>query len=342
MSDYSSNATVPEIAARIRSAERIALLTHRRPDGDGMGSVLALQRGLTALGKEAEIYLMGSIEEALLVVAGATQYRRVEHDPPGDDHDLVIVTDTGAYGQLEPLVDWLRAHQANVVGIDHHTQGEEVAAMRLVDPAAASATMMLVPLFDELGIELTGGPGGIAEPLFVGLATDTGWFRFSNAGAEAFAVAARLLGCGVDKTRLYQLIEETYRPPRLGLEARALASLEYARSGSVAIMTLRRADFEATGGSHDLLTGIVNRPMVVGTVRISILLVELEASKTKVSLRGKPPRDGEPAEETDVNRLAALIGGGGHVFAAGATLRIGIDAARRRVRELVEHDRVMG
>ena len=82
---------------------------------------------------------------------------------PGDDYDLAIVTDTGAWSQLEPLGPWLQRHHDHVIGLDHHAHGDDVATMRLVDPSAASTTQLLVPLLDELGCELTGGIGGVAE-----------------------------------------------------------------------------------------------------------------------------------------------------------------------------------
>ena len=125
-------------------------------------------------------------------------------------------------------------------------------------------TQLLVDLMDELVIKLVGERGGVAEALFVGLATDTGWFKFQNADSEAFRVASRLLEVGVDKSRLYQVIEETAAPSRLALEARSLSSLEYYKDGSIAIMLLREEDFKATGGSLNDLTGLVNTPMQVG------------------------------------------------------------------------------
>ena len=238
MSDYCSTSTVEEIAGRIQAARRILLTTHAKPDGDGLGAALALARALRGGGPAADIYLMGPMESRLLEIAADTPFRMVEDHPPGDEHDLAVVLDTGAWSQLEPLAAWLRQRREDVVGIDHHVKGDDVAPMRLVEPTAASTTQMLVPVLEAMGCEITGGPGGVAEALFVGLATDTGWFRYSSADADVLRLAGRLMERGVDKTRLYQIIEETFRPERLALQARALTSLEYAQDGAVAIMTL--------------------------------------------------------------------------------------------------------
>ncbi|MHC5003749.1 MAG: DHH family phosphoesterase, partial [Planctomycetota bacterium] len=185
MSDYRTNATYPELAARLREAERVALITHERPDGDALGSVLALKRTLDRLGRASDVLLSGVLEEGLARVAEPTPLRQADRDPPGDDYDLVVVADTGAWSQVEAVADWLRPRHEQVIGFDHHRQGQPLAARRIVDAAAASTTVVLMPLIDELGVELTGEIGGIAEALFLGLATDTGWFRFSNADGPA-------------------------------------------------------------------------------------------------------------------------------------------------------------
>jgi len=344
--EYGSTATYADIARRIRSAARIAVVSHSKPDGDAVGSMLALKRAIDAMEdeqgesghKQVDMFLMGAIESNLLIVVGDTPYAQVEENPPGDDYDLILVVDTGAWSQLEPVESWLRRHHELVIGLDHHAWGDaDVASMRVVDASMASATQLLVPLLDELGCPLTGGVGGVAEALFVGLATDTGWFRHNNAGAEVFSVAARLLSHGVDKSRLYQILEETHRPQRLALEARALGSLTYVLDDTVAIMALGMQDFHITGGSLEDLTGLVNMPMVVGRIRISILLAQIEPGLTKVSFRSKPPIPGyEDDGFYDVNKLAQQFGGGGHVHAAGARIEKEIDDARAAIITAVE------
>ncbi|MHC5024261.1 MAG: DHH family phosphoesterase [Planctomycetota bacterium] len=332
MTDYASNTTYDGIAQRLTSAQRVLIMTHQKPDGDAIGSVLALQRALAGRGQVAEIFLLGPLEPCLETVIGATPFRLADADPPGDEYDVAVVLDTGAWVQLGALADWVRPRSERVLGIDHHPHGEDVASLRLVDPSAASTTQMLVELLDAMGCPLTGGPGGVAEALFVGLATDTGWFRYGNADAAAFAVASRLLEQGVDKSGLYQVIEESHRPARLGLEGRALSSLAYAGDGAAAVMVLRRSDFEATGGSLEDLTGLVNMPMIVGAVRVSILLVETAGGQTKMSFRSKPaPRDAGAAAAVDVNVLAQQFGGGGHVHAAGALVHRPLNEVRAQV-----------
>ncbi|MHC4141297.1 MAG: DHH family phosphoesterase [Planctomycetota bacterium] len=324
MSDYESTATVEQVARRINDARSLLLTTHVKPDGDGVGSALALSRALRARGSgvEPEIYLMGPLESRIRDLAGDTPYHMAGGRPPQDEYDVIMVLDTGAWTQLAPIADWLRQNRQRVVGIDHHAKGDD-------DPTAAATTQMLVPVLQAMGCEITGGPESVAEALFVGLATDTGWFRFPSAGAEALRMAAWLLERGVDKPRLYQVIEETFRPQRLALQARALASLEYALDGAVAIMTLRPEDFRETRGNMQDVSELVNTPMAIRTVRVSVLLAQTGAKGTKISFRSKPDISGVDNGATiDMNMLAQRFGGGGHVHAAGAHVEMDADRAK--------------
>ncbi len=334
---YDTNTSLTEIAQRVREAERIAVFAHTKVDGDALGSMLALKRAIEPLEKQVDIFVSGPAEPNLLSLAGHTPYRRVEEDPPGNDYDIALVVDTGAWSQLEPVQEWLKRHYDRLIIIDHHARGDgDIAPSRHVNPHKASTCQLILKLCDELGVPLTGGQSSVAEALFIGIATDTGWFRYDNAQQEVFTDAARLLGAGVDKSRLYQIIEETQRPHRLALEAKALASLQYACGGTVAIMAIGPDDFKTTGASVEDLTGLVNAPLIVGDVRVSILLAQHEPNVTKISFRSKPAAPGVAEGFVDVNALAHNFGGGGHVHAAGARLKVNLDEARELVLEAVE------
>jgi phosphoesterase RecJ-like protein len=321
-----------ELAQRVAGAQNVMITTHEKPDGDALGSSIALHKALTAQGKRVDIFFAGPIERCLERIAGDTPFLRVEDGEPGDDYDLIIVVDTGAWSQVPSLDAWLRSRRALIIGLDHHPQGDDMASQRVVDIEAASAAQLILRLLDELGCPITPGRGGIAEALFVGLATDTGWFRFNSAGAEVFRVAARLLELNVNKTALFEIIEATFKPSRIALEARALSAIDYVCDGTVAIMSLTQADFEQTGGSTTDLTSLVNRPMLVEQVRVSVLLAETEPGRTKVSLRSKPAAVGRDSSDyVNVNLVAGKLGGGGHAHAAGARLDQPLAKAKKAV-----------
>lgn len=345
MTAYASNISIGDLAKRLLAAKRILITTHAKPDGDAMGSCLALARALETKGKVASIFIAGPIERALYVLAGTTPFTAVERQPPGDDFDLAVVVDTGAWSQLEAMKPWLQKHHTDVIGIDHHPRGDvDVAVHRFVETTAVSTTAVLIPILEAIGYDFCAGNGGnggvnsVAEALFAGLATDSGWFRYPNATAEAFTLAAKLLACGVDKPRLYQILEENHQPTRLAMEARALASIEYARGGAAAIVTLTAQDFIDTGAAVEELTGMVNLPMVVGKVRMSILIAqEKPGDVVKLSFRSKAAPPGAPSNQfIDVNALAAKFGGGGHVHAAGAKQKKDIQTVKADVIAAIE------
>jgi phosphoesterase RecJ-like protein len=339
---YHTNTTVEDLARELRAARSVLVTTHQKPDGDALGSVLAVVRACQAVGVPAEGWVVDPCEGNLRSFEGSSCVVHVhprKPELPRGDYDLVVVVDTGAWTQLEVIAPWLRERHAQVIGFDHHARGDFVAARRVVDVGCGSCTALLARLVDAMGVSLAAGAdergrGSIAEALYMGLATDTGWFRFPNARAAEFALAARLLEAGVDKDAMYQQIEQSSRAERVELQACALSSLEMLSAGRVALMRLRAADFAETGAMLEETAGIVNIPMEIAAVRASILVVEdAQAGIIKLSFRSKPADDS--GSFIDVNELAARFGGGGHVHAAGAKQQGTLDEVVSRVRTAI-------
>jgi phosphoesterase RecJ-like protein len=339
---YHTNTTVEDLARELRAARSVLVTTHQKPDGDALGSVLAVVRACQAVGVPAEGWVVDPCEGNLRSFEGSSCVVHVhprKPELPRGDHDLVVVVDTGAWTQLEVIAPWLRERHAQVIGFDHHARGDLVAARRVVDVGCGSCTALLARLVDAMGVSLAAGAdergrGSIAEALYMGLATDTGWFRFPNARAAEFALAARLLEAGVDKDAMYQQIEQSSRAERVELQGCALSSLEMIASGRIALMRLRADDFAETGAMLEETAGIVNIPMEIAAVRASVLAVEdTQAGVIKLSFRSKPADDS--GTFIDVNELASRFGGGGHVHAAGAKQQGTLDEVIARVRAAV-------
>jgi len=330
---YRGNADAAAIAARFRSATSALVVTHAKPDGDAVGSVLAAIRMLERIGAKARGVLVGPVDFSLQPFLEGQPLSR-QGERPATDPDLVVVVDTGSWSQLDSLAEWVRPRADRTVIVDHHRTGDPaMAALRLIDPASASTTQCLLRVVDALGLELgaASSAGSIAEALFIGLATDTGWFRFSNADAAVFDAAARLLRAGVEKDRLHRQIEETARPARLRLLSKALASLELLAHDRAALMSLSAEDLRAAGGGAEDLSGIVNAPMVIASVEASVLATVHDPGVVKLSFRSKPPvSPGAPF--VDVDRLASRYDGGGHVHAAGAKAKGALADVLERVR----------
>lgn len=335
MSDYTTNATLERLAERIDGAGHLVVLTHRKPDGDAIGSALALHRAL-APGKRVDIHLVGPVNRSLIELAGDTPIV-ISDEPPVEEPELVVLVDTGSWVQVGPLSDWLRRQRdaGRVIGLDHHPVGDDTATERIIDTAAASCTVLVHRLLQSMGCTIDGGRGGAGEAIFAGLATDTGWFQHSNADAAAYALASDLLQLGVDRVRLHRVLEQNASPGKLLLLGRALASIRWELDGRCAVMRLTAADFAAAGTGREELEGLVNEPLRVATAEASILMYEEESGATKLSLRSKPPRaPGEPF--FDVSAASRLLGGGGHVHASGARFDGGLDGAQAAVLEAMQ------
>ncbi len=317
---YASNTTLKQIAARLNEAQSVLITTHAKPDGDALGAVIALGRALELQGKTVERRVIPPVPPALAGVFNGTKL--VTHngpDAPVGDFDAIVVVDTGAWSQLDAIRPWLETQHEHTIVIDHHLHGDDVGATKFIDATAAAACEIVADLIDEMGVAFD---ALTCDALFVGIASDTGWFRFSNCSPRTHQLAARLQGAGVDHTALYAATEQGERPQKLQLMVRALDSLRMVAGDRAAVMCLKLKDFAETGARPDETERFVDVPQVVGDVRVVALLVEQAEGPTRVSLRSKP---GEGA--VDVNALARRFGGGGHARAAGAKIDRPIDEA---------------
>ena len=330
---WSSNTTLAEIAVRLRGVARVVVLTHSKPDGDAVGSTLALARSLRRLGIEALPVYLAPWPSKFDTIVGDTPIMHERHkwwdEPEIKSADLALVMDTGSWNQVADAKHFLQGRLTETIIIDHHGHGDiddqtmryiDVAAAAAAEPAAALCVMLLgVASPREL-------PAEIAEPLYLGIASDTGWFRYANTTSHTLRLAADLIDAGVNADRIFQVTEQSDSPARLRLMKRAISGLQLLDNDRVAIMALRRKDFDDTGATDDEAGGLVDLPKSIGTVRVIVLATEMEPGLTKFSFRSKAG-----AGEVDVNLLAQRFGGGGHKLAAGAKIKAPLDEAVARV-----------
>lgn len=302
---------------------------------------MALVRALNAPGawsqpNRAEAWYFGPTPPWLSEVVGETPHRVLGADGPPvvEGLDAVVVVDTGSWMQLEPVRGWLESHHDKAAVIDHHVQGDAgVAPRRHIDTSAAAACQPVAELCRLLlgASGLSGLPSNVAEASYLGLATDTGWFRHSNVSKAVMATAGELIEAGANPVHLYQVLEQNETPSRLHLLARALASLEVFDHGRIAVMRLTREDFRAAQASPGESGGFVDYGQAIRGVQVTALLTEASPGEygggpgpiTKISLRSKVG--------VDVNAVAKAFGGGGHVQAAGARVGLAMDEAARAV-----------
>jgi phosphoesterase RecJ-like protein len=257
---------------------------------------------------------------------------------------VILITDTGSWTQLEPVAEYLASRRDRIISIDHHAQGDEdLTKDRFVDVPSAAVCQPVAELCRVvLGkASLSELPKEVAEPLYLGLATDTGWFRHSNVNASVMRTASGLLEAGADHVRLLHATEQNSLG-RIRLIGKAIASLELHSNDRIATMVISRADMQESGATPGDTGGITDFSQSLGAVRVSAMLNEAlpgdfgaggdrDGPLTKISLRSK-----SIAPAVDVNAIAVKLGGGGHVRAAGARMAADIATTRRRVVELIE------
>lgn len=323
--DYASNTSIAQAAKWLTGTGPVAITTHFKPDGDAVGSSLALARTLTRIdpARPVELWYAGALPDFLAEIAGDTPTRHLDTNPPTEaDHpDTLVIVDTGSWSQLEFVRDAVTGRSDRTLIIDHHLRGDAaIADRRIVDTTAPAAAQIIAHLCCQL-LDLPPNklPVEIATPLYLGIATDTGWFRHSNTTPTMFRLVADLLEAGVTSTDLYRLIEQRDRVSRLRLFGRALSKLEMHTNNSVALVMLDEQDFKDTNGTSGDTGGFADRMLAVESVQVAVVLTESKdhtgAPVTKISFRSKPGPD-----EIDVNRVAGTLGGGGHARAAGARL----------------------
>jgi phosphoesterase RecJ-like protein len=269
---------------------------------------------------------------AVLLDPAPHAYRSlIEIDPPPvlgqnvslealNDTDGVIVLDTCSFEQLLPVADWLRSSKRPLIALDHHVTRDLPADVYLIDTTASAAALILL----EWAVAVNWPMASVAlEALWVGIATDTGWFRFSNTDARTLERAAELVQHGVNPAELYNRIYNRERAGKIKLLGAGLSTLELLEKERIACMKLTLKDFERCGAEPGDTEGIINEPMRIEPVEVSVLLVEAADGAVRLSLRSR--------ERVDVASIAVSFGGGGHPRAAGARVHGTMAEVRQRV-----------
>jgi phosphoesterase RecJ-like protein len=312
----------------IDAHDRFLITSHIRPDGDSIGSELGMAAMLAQKGKHFRIVNASVLPPRYRFLSGVDriehygdQVRPEELEPT----EVLIILDTSAWQQLGAVADFVRATRAVKVVIDHHLGHDEMGAELFKDVDAAACGAILAEAVEHLGCQLT---REVAEPLFVALATDTGWFRFSSTDGRAMRIAARLIEAGLDVNYLYRVLFEESTLARLKLLGRTLEALEVTRGGRVAHSAIRLDDLRNTGAVPQDSEDLVNYTLSIAGVEVGVMFIEQRSGAVKVSFRSK---DG-----LDCTSVARQFGGGGHREAAGATIDAPLPQVETRVLAAVE------
>ena len=312
----------------ISEADRVLITTHVRPDGDALGSELAMADLLVQKGRDVEIFNASPTPEryAFLDPDGTRiNSLRDGEGAPASDPDLLVVLDTGTWSQLAGLADYVRQSKAAKVVIDHHQSQDELGALRLVDTTAPACAMLVHRAFSELGGTLTEES---ATALFTGIAMDTGWLHHSNTTSDALNTLSELVAAGAKPHVIYRDLFERNSYARIKLLGTMSGRIELRMNGRLAISDVYQQDI-AQCAAHPMDTeDFINVPMSIDGVETSLLFIEQSGGGTKVSFRTRG--------KIDCSAVAEQFGGGGHRPAAGASIELPISQAKTSVIAAVE------
>ena len=305
----------------------ILITTHTKPDGDACGCIAAMCEVLAAVGKNVKPLMLSPVPQWYeFLFAGHVPVLgediRLEELIAGrfGEFDLIMIIDTNSRSQLAKFDKFLKQADMPVIIIDHHATSDGLGDVELAESDASATALIVLDLLKYAGWKLT---ENIAEALFVAVATDTGWFQFSNTDSRTYRACAELIDAGAKPTQIYDKLYLNFSYPRFRLMAAMLNTLELHLDGRFAAMHISQQDFKQTGAAYSDTENLINECHRIGTVKASALFIELKDGRIRCSLRSRGT--------LDVSQIAAKFGGGGHTMAAGTYLPGPLDNAKQLI-----------
>lgn len=296
--------------------DHYTILTHRRPDGDTIGSSAALCLGLRSLGKTAHVLYNREVSDRFRWLhEGLTKGE-------AEEGDTIVCVDVASPGMLPKAFEYLLGKIQ--LRIDHHSSATSFTDAELVDGGSASCAELVWDVLEEMGVTMD---SAIAEAVYVGVSTDTGCFRYANTTAHTFATAARCTQAGARVYELNQELFETNTLGRLKMQAWIVDHMKLLRGGEMAIIAIPKAVEESIGVTEDDMDNISSFPRTVAGVKMAATLRETADDGTKMSVRAVPG--------CDATEVTVKFGGGGHKGAAGASFKLPLDEAAAEVEKVM-------
>ena len=308
--------TLDNILEEINKAETIAILTHETPDGDAIGSSLAFKLAIKQLGKEADV-IMPKYSRTFEFLPLA---KEIKTDSEIKKYDLAISVDCSDLKRLAKGEEYFATAKTKIQ-IDHHSINSMFADYNFVNPVAPACCEILIAMFQYFGIEITPELGTC---IITGIITDTGGFQYSGVTAETFEFAAELLQKGINISNVYQKVLSTKTRANFELSRVISSRMEFFEDGKVAFTYMNLEDEEKVGAEEGDHEGLVEIGRNIEDVEVSVFIHEKEGTNGyKVSLRSK--------EYVNVADVALMLGGGGHIRAAGCFIQGTVEEVKQKV-----------
>lgn len=310
-----------EIIEQIERNKVFLITAHIRLDGDALGSELALYHLLRSLGKDAVIYNQDSIPQNYRFLPGSGAIVHAIGDP--DHYDAAFILDCS---ELERVGDKAKdiAKVKKLLNIDHHISNDGFCHFSYIDPAASSTGELLYRLATAMSVEIT---KEMATNLYAAILTDSGGFRYSSTTKETLVAAGNLVGCGADPQWISEHIYESNPLVKIQLLAKVLETLRFDLNGRVGSMVVFQQTLDTVGAGHEHSEKFVDIPRTIEGVDVSIFYSEMSAGFFKLSFRSK--------DRVNVEQVARVFGGGGHMNAAACRIEGDFPEIHRRVLDAV-------
>jgi phosphoesterase RecJ-like protein len=319
MKDY--QLALSQAADFIGKHHRFLLVNHVNPDGDATASLLAMGMILKKLGKEAVMANEGSTPQKFSFLSGFQDIQNASLVQPDEKFTAIITCDCGDFSRVGQVAQWF-AEGYELLNIDHHPTNDGFGTVNLVRTNASATAEVIYDLMKEMKVSFF---PELATCIYTGLMTDTGGFRYSNTTSYVMNIASELLAHQVRPDQIADRVLESITRAHLALLKRALLTLEFGEGERMASLTVTHQDMVETGALSEDLDGIVHYARNIEGIEVGILYKEQEDGNVKVSLRSK--------EYINVAEIALSLGGGGHIRAAGCTIRTNLAEAKKIINE---------
>ncbi|MBE7079995.1 MAG: bifunctional oligoribonuclease/PAP phosphatase NrnA [Clostridiales bacterium] len=299
--------TLQQIADRIKQANSVLIVTHMRPDGDAIGGALALSRALDFLKILNQVCVESDIPSNLTFLEGVEKVQK----KPQDEFDLLVTVDCSDEQRLGGLSETFfiaKRKKIDTINIDHHVSNKLFAKYNYMHPCSANC-MHICGLIEYMGAPID---KKTAEYLLVGLLTDSGNFSHDDVTEETMVLAGKLIKAGADICYCNEMLFKRQTKARAMLYARTMTGMRFYHDNRFAVIVVTKKNMDDCGADASMTEGFVDFPLNVDTVEIAASVLEVKRGQYKISLRSK--------HYADMNRLAGVYGGGGHVRAAGCML----------------------
>lgn len=307
--------TLDNILEEIKKAETIVILTHETPDGDAIGSSLAMELALKQLGKKADVI----IPKYSRTFSFLPDAKEIKSESEIEKYDLAISVDGATLKRIAGAEYFEKAKIK--IQIDHHSVNGMYADYNFVNPVAPACCEILLGMFEYFGIEIT---PEIGTCIIAGIITDTGGFQYAGVTAETFEFAAELLQKGVNISNVYQKVLSTKTRAHFELSRLVSGRMEFFENGKIAFTYMNRKDEENAGAEEGDHEGLVEIGRNIEGVEVSVFIREKEGENLyKVSLRSR--------EYVNVSDVALMLGGGGHIRAAGCLVQGTVEEVKEKV-----------